>query len=79
MKTTVTTGFGYVIDASGHIIGKYSGMPKGDLNITDGQTYTEVTDQATLDKVSIYVEPVKGFNVDKFVQELMIAFLQAIK
>lgn len=74
MTVTVTTGFGYVTDNNGHIIGKYSQQNLGSLVIPDGFTYTEVADQTALNLIQIYIVPVSGFNVDLFCEALFTSF-----
>jgi hypothetical protein len=53
---TVTTGFGYFLDAQGHIVSKAE-LPKGEHPLREGFTYIEVVDKASLDAIEIYVDP----------------------
>lgn len=50
----VTTGYGYITDNNGHIIGKYSQQNLGPLTISDGYSYTEVRNQADLNTIQLY-------------------------
>ena len=52
----VITGFGYLTNSEGNITDKYL-LPAGDHPLKDGYTQTEVADQAALDLVELYQEP----------------------
>lgn len=56
-NVNINTGFGYLTDNSGNIIGRYSDVNKGQLTIPDGYSYTEVPDQNTLNGITIYQSP----------------------
>lgn len=53
----VKTGFGYLTDTNGNIVAKTQ-YPIGDVNITDGYTYTEVIDQKSLDGINVHQPPI---------------------
>lgn len=53
----INTGYGYVTDNNGHIIGKYSQANKGPLTLPSGYIYTEVADQSTLNSINLYAPP----------------------
>ena len=74
MIVNVITGFGYLTDNNGHIVGKYSDVNKGPMTIPDKYTYTEVADQNALNAIVIYQTAVDAFSVDVFVAALLDNF-----
>ncbi len=62
MKTiTVTTGFGYFTDESGHITAKAE-LPAGDHPMDPRHTYTEVTDAEDLAAIEVWQDPDEIIN-----------------
>lgn len=55
-KFTVTTGFGYIKDASGKIVSKAE-LPLGKHPLKTGYSYVEVASKAELDLVEVYTPP----------------------
>jgi len=53
----VVTEYGYFKDSSGTIVAK-ARLPKGKHSIKDTYTYHEVADQAALDLIVVWKEPV---------------------
>ena len=72
----VNTGFGYYT-LNGNIVSKAQ-YPIGEHpDPTNGATYIEVADQATLDAIQIYViplTPAQAFNVSLFCEALFTSF-----
>lgn len=74
----VTTGYGYFTDSLGHITSKYC-LPIGEHPLSEGFIQTEVADQAALDLVEIWKEPVNPedvFSVESFQEALFGALMQ---
>ncbi len=65
----VSTGFGF-LTKDGKITDKYT-LPLGEHPLKEGYTQTEVADQAALDAIEVYVEPVDP--IDAFLPEVAIA------
>ena len=56
-KILVKTGFGYYKDQAGRIVCRAI-LPAGDHLLESGYTYTEVADQAALDAIEVWIDPV---------------------
>jgi len=71
-STVIITQYGYVSDSNGHVIGKYDNdINTGNtVNLPNGETYTSVPNEISLDAISIYKDPVQNFSTDQFVQQL---------
>jgi hypothetical protein len=54
MKVTLSTGYGYVKDAAGHVVSKFELLP-GEHGFPDGALITEVASREALDAVKVYV------------------------
>lgn len=53
----LSTGYGYITNRNGHIVGKYSDSKDQMINLSEGFTYTDVADQKALDGIALYVSP----------------------
>jgi len=61
----VNTGYGYLTDSNGHIVAKAEYPVGKPVNITNGDTYTEVPDQASLDKIKVSIAEIPGIPTNK--------------
>lgn len=56
-KILIQTGFGYYKDQQDHIVSKAE-LPAGTHDLIDGLIYVEVDNQAELDTIEVYQDPV---------------------